>query len=148
MICGNAMTSDNTTEELKSLAIEKSVDLRLMGLRDDIPQICKCADIGVMPSTREGLGLSGIEMLASGLPIVASNVHGIVDYVNNGVNGYLADPYDSHQFAEGISKLKDSLIRESMKDNCIISASKFDVSNAVEEIRKIYNSLLERERKA
>ena len=82
MICGNAMTSANTKEELEQLAKEVGIDLRLMGLRDDIPQICKCADIGVMPSTREGLGLSGIEMLAAGLPVIASNVHGIVDYIS------------------------------------------------------------------
>lgn len=92
MICGNAMTDANTKEELELLAKENGVNLRLMGLRDDIPQICKCSDIGVMPSIREGLGLSGIEMLASGLPVIASNVHGIVDYITDGVDGYLCDP--------------------------------------------------------
>ena len=80
MICGNAMTTQNTKNKLETLAKKSGVDLRLMGLRDDIPQICKCADIGVMPSMREGLGLAGIEMLASGLPVIASNVQGIVDY--------------------------------------------------------------------
>ena len=90
MICGNAMTESNTKEYLEALAKEYNVDLRLMGLRKDIPEICKCADIGVMPSLREGLGLSGIEMIASGLPLIASSIHGIVDYVKDDVNGYLS----------------------------------------------------------
>lgn len=88
MICGNSLSEPETVNEIIELANKEHVDLRLMGLRNDIPQICKCADIGVLPSLREGLGLAGIEMIASGLPVVASNVHGIVDYVKEGVNGF------------------------------------------------------------
>lgn len=143
MICGNAMTSANTADEIKSLAVEKGVDLRLMGLRDDIPQICKCADIGVMPSTREGLGLSGIEMIASGLPIVASDVHGILDYVQDGKNGFLADPYNSQEFAVAIKKLSDDNLRKEISANCSESVSSFDISHSYEAMRKIYDDILD-----
>lgn len=142
MICGNAMTDANTKSELEQLAREKGVDLRLMGLRDDIPQICKCADIGVMPSTREGLGLSGIEMLASGLPVVASNVHGIVDYINDGIDGYLCEPYDVNAFAEAIKQLVDQEIRDSMVDACQKAAEPFDIENSCRAMQKIYKELL------
>ncbi|WP_373132262.1 glycosyltransferase [Clostridium sp. M62/1] len=140
MICGNSMTEANTTDLLKSLAKQYNIDLRLMGLRQDIPQICKCADIGVMPSTREGLGLSGIEMLASGLPIVASNVHGILDYVKDGVNGYLANPYSCEEFAEGILKLYMTKIDKKI---CQKSVEKFDIKNSYDAMSRIYNQLLD-----
>jgi glycosyltransferase involved in cell wall biosynthesis len=139
MICGNAMTTTKIVDEIKNLAKSLNVDLRLMGLRDDIPAICKCADVGVMPSTREGLGLSGIEMLASGLTIVASNVHGIVDYMMDGVNGYLADPY-AHEFAVKIAKLKDT--RDTLRVNCSNSVLKFDKSCSYKAMEKIYTELL------
>ena len=142
MICGNAMTSANTKDELELLAKKIGVDLRLMGLRDDIPEICKCADIGVMPSTREGVGLSGIEMLASGLPVVASDVHGIVDYISDGENGYLCDPNDVHAFSEAIKKLYPEEKRKSMKDACISSAKRFDKKISNEEMKKIYKEIL------
>ena len=142
MICGNAMTSANTKDELELLAKKIGVDLRLMGLRDDIPEICKCADIGVMPSTREGLGLSGIEMLASGLPVVASDVHGIVDYISDGENGYLCDPNDVHAFSEAIKKLYPEEKRKIMKDACISSAKRFDKKISNEEMKKIYKEIL------
>ncbi|KNY26575.1 glycosyltransferase [Pseudobacteroides cellulosolvens] len=142
MICGNAMTSTNTKEELESLAKEMQVDLRLMGLRDDIPQICKCADVGVMPSTREGLGLSGIEMLASGLPVVASDVHGIVDYIENGVDGFLCDPFDSHAFAVAIGKLQVEEVRQNMKPSCVETAKKFDKCFSFAEMERIYSEVL------
>lgn len=142
MICGNAMTSANTKTELEELADKLGVDLRLMGLRDDIPQICKCADIGVMPSTREGLGLSGIEMLAAGLPVVASRVHGIVDYISDGVDGYLCDPYNEHEFANAIKELSSEDIRSSMKENCWKYAEKFDKKFSYKKMREIYNEVL------
>lgn len=142
MICGNAMTDANTKDELEQLAHENKIDLRLMGLRDDIPQICKCADIGVMPSTREGLGLSGIEMLASGLPVVASNVHGIVDYITDGVDGYLCDPFDADAFAEAIKKLADSNKRTSMRKACEEAAEPFDIEHSKKAMQEIYKELL------
>lgn len=142
MICGNAMTSANTKKELEEMAKKLNVDLRLMGLRDDIPEICKCADIGVMPSTREGLGLSGIEMLASGLPVVASRVHGIVDYISDGVDGYLCDPYNEHEFADAIKKLVSVDVRNSMKKDCIKYAKKFDKSFSYKKMQEIYDEVL------
>lgn len=142
MICGNAMTDANTKDELELLAKENGVDLRLMGLRDDIPQICKCADIGVMPSIREGLGLSGIEMLASGLPVIASNVHGIVDYITDGVDGYLCNPFDEVEFATAIKKLLNPEQRKAMAENCQKAAEPFDVAHSRKAMQEIYRELL------
>ena len=142
MICGNAMTDANTKEELELLAKENGVNLRLMGLRDDIPQICKCADIGVMPSIREGLGLSGIEMLASGLPVIASNVHGIVDYITEGVDGDVCDPFDEVEFAIAIKKLLNPEQRKAMAENCPKAAEPFDVAHSRKAMQEIYRELL------
>ena len=142
MICGNAITAENTKEKLESLAKELGVDLRLMGLRNDIAEICKCADVGALPSTREGLGLAGIEMLACGLPVVATKVQGIVDYIDDGKNGYLCDPYDEHSFAEAINKLRADDVRESMKDNAIKSALPFDKKYSQEKMNEIYKIIL------
>ena len=116
VICGNAITEEATTEELKKLATENNIKLLLLGLRKDIPEIIKCADIGVISSTREGLGLAGIEMLASGLPLVASRVHGIMDYMLDNKTGYLCNPYSESEFATSILKLTDKNLRLQMKN--------------------------------
>lgn len=142
VICGNEMTNSNTSSTLKSLAKENNVDIRLLGLRRDIIEICYSSDIGVMPSTREGLGLAGIEMLASGLPVVASNVHGIVDYIVDGYNGYLCNPFDSHEFAIAINKLINKDLRDSMKLNCVNSTKLFDKEVSVQKMREIYESII------
>lgn len=141
MICGNAMTADNTKEKLESLAKEMHVDLRLMGLRKDIAEICKCADVGVLPSIREGLGLAGIEMLASGLPVVASKVQGIVDYIEDGKNGYLCNPLDVNAFAEAINKLHSS-DNQAMREYCIKSSVPFNKKFSHEKMEEIYKAVL------
>lgn len=147
VICGNDMSKKGTSSFLKKLAEEKNVRLKLLGLRDDIPEICKCADIGAFPSSREGLGLAGIEMLASGLPIVATKIQGINDYLVDGVNGYGYDADDADGFAEGIRKLSDKSVRDSMRADCIKSTEKFEMKKSNEQMLKIYNSILPDENK-
>lgn len=146
VICGNAMTSEATTEQLKHLAVENNVKLLLLGLRKDIPQVCRCADIGVISSTREGLGLAGIEMLASELPLVASATHGILDYMEDGKNGYLANPYNEDEFALGIKKLLDSNIRQAMKPACVAMARKFDKAISLQQMEAIYDEIFEEDK--
>ena len=136
------MNASGTLETLKRIAESYNVKIIFAGLRSDIPQICKCADIGTISSTREGLGLAGIEMLASGLPLAASKVHGILDYVVDGVNGYLADPYSSDEFAEAIGKLTDKAVREKMSLVCSHSVDKFDISISKDQRKEIYHKLL------
>lgn len=141
VICGNAITEEATTNELKRLANKNNVKLHLLGLRKDIPEIIKCADIGVISSTREGLGLAGIEMLAGGLPLVASNVHGIIDYMYDSKTGYVCNPYSENEFAEAILKLVDKQIREEMSDKCVNSAKRFDKTISYKQMNEIYKEI-------
>lgn len=140
--CGNAMNKSATTKTILKIAKEKNVRVKLLGLRRDIPEICKCSDIGTISSTREGLGLAGIEMLATGLPLVASDVHGILDYMVDGVNGYLANPYKPEEFVAGIKKLLCVETRDKMKTVCSKSVEKFDKSVSYEQMEKIYKEIL------
>lgn len=48
------------------------------------PELCNASDISAFPSKIEGLGLAGIEAMAAGVPLISSNVHGILDYVIDG----------------------------------------------------------------
>lgn len=142
VICGNDMNDSGTSEQLISLAKEKKVRLKLLGLRSDVPQLCKCADIGAFPSAREGLGLAGIELLSAGIPIVSSNVQGIKDYMAEGKTGYMFAPYNEEGFAKGIEKLSDKSTREIMAEQCIENAQQFDISISRMQMKKIYKEIL------
>lgn len=141
-ICGREMTSGGTYQEIKDIAKIGGVNVLFLGFRHDIPEIIKCADIGVMPSIREGLGLSGIEMMCQGIPIVGSDVQGIKEYVINGKTGYLCNPFDVKAFTDGILSLSSEVRRKEMADNCRKIVNKFDKSISIEQRKQIYEDLL------
>jgi glycosyltransferase involved in cell wall biosynthesis len=63
------------------------------------------ADIGVFPSYSEMLPLSCLEMMAAGLPVVATRVGGLPDVIQDGRSGYLVEPGDAPQLADRIEHL-------------------------------------------
>lgn len=141
-ICGKQMTGMGTYDMLNELSRELGVRVIFLGFRSDIPEICHCADIAAIPSLREGLGLAGIEALASGVPVIGSDVQGIKDYVIDGETGYLCQSTNYKEFAEKIRVLSDSAIRESMKEKCISKAEEFNFNISHNQMRLIYNEVL------
>lgn len=141
-ICGRRMTGNGTGELIRKEAAKKGVNVVFLGFRSDIPQIVHCADIGAIPSLREGLGLSGIETLSAGVPMIGSDVQGIREYIINGKTGFLCNPHDSAGFAKAIDILSDSHYRSSLKQNCLDAVKKFDKSISIQQRRKIYMEIL------
>lgn len=141
-ICGREMTAGGTGDEIRRLSKEHGVNTIFLGFRHDIPEVIKCTDIGVMPSIREGLGLSGIEMLSEGIPLVGSDVQGIREYIINGKTGYLCNPFDVDAFADGLTKLSDAQTRMEMKPQCKEIVELFDSEVSIKQRKKIYNQLL------
>lgn len=142
VICGKEVGNSGIAARLKQLAQENGVELYLLGHRYDIPQIMRCSDIGAIPSVREGLGFAGIESLCAEVPLVGTRVQGIKEYIIDGVNGYLCDPFDAHGYAKAISKLSDEQHRRELKNNCYSVAQKFDISVSRSQMMEIYTTLL------
>jgi len=140
-IAGGSVKDVSTETELLRLAEDLGVRLKLLGFRKDIPELCCCANIGAIPSVQEGLGLAGIEQLRCGVPVLGAKVQGIMDYIVDGRNGYLFEPYDVKGFAEGLNLLKDGEVRKSMKTYCIKSVEKFDCSVSFKQMSNIYRSI-------
>jgi len=136
LICGNKMNSCSTNDELIELAKEKKVDLRLLGLRSDVNEIIRISNVGVLPSLREGLGLSGIEILSEHVPLIGSDVQGIKDYIKNGVNGYLCNPLDSSDFGE-----KLLLIYNGQFHFHEVPLTKFGIEETKKELEVLYKEL-------
>lgn len=143
VVCG-AGIEGGTGKMLTELAEKEGVDIRLLGFRHDIPNIISIADIGVLPSIREGLGLAGIEMLACGIPVIGSDVQGIRDYIIDGSTGYLCNPYDENQFAEKIILLSNKDKRKSMRKSCQEMAENFDISLSHQQMNAIYENVIDR----
>ncbi|PIG94887.1 hypothetical protein AMD26_020515 [Deinococcus sp. UR1] len=81
----------------------------------EMPRINAMADIVVIPSLMEAVSLSALEAMASGTPVVASNVGGLPQIIHNGVTGFLVD-----------SRSSESLV------NALVQASRSDMSKIIE----------------
>lgn len=139
VICGKGPLR----EHLEHLSADLGVHTIFLGFRNDIPELCNAADISAFPSRIEGLGLAGIEVMAAGVPLVSSNVHGILDYVIEGQTGFACDPDDVNGFAKAIQTLCDEIkLREKMKENCMAAVKPFEISNALNEMWKIYREIV------
>lgn len=128
-------------EELESLAAELGVEkqVHLLGYRTDVDKLYQAADVFLCPSIREGLNVSIMEAMASGLPVVASDNRGSRDQLKNNVNGFLCRANRMEEFAAAIEKLTvcPELCAEMGKQNQNVVES-FSVEHVLRELRVIY----------
>ncbi len=126
---------------IKELNLEKKVILT--GWRRDIPQILKVIDVLALTSRWEGLPRVFPEAMASGLPIVATEVDGAPEAVEEGVNGFLVSVGDIEGMAERIITLLDNPERaEGMgRKGREKVFPEFDIDLMVKKIDNLYQEL-------
>lgn len=104
LLCGKG----NKREELESLAAELGIaqNVRFLGYRKDVVDICYQCDVFAHASKREGISVASLEAMYCGLPLVMSTVRGAGDYLTDGESGFLCHSEDVGGFSEAIRKLK------------------------------------------
>jgi glycosyltransferase involved in cell wall biosynthesis len=75
------------------------------GLRDDVPAVTAALDVAVLPSYREAQGLALLEAMALRRPVVATNVGGVPEMVQDGVTGLLVPPHDPVALGVAVARL-------------------------------------------
>jgi len=117
--------------------------VRFLGWREDIPEILSISDIVVVPSLTEGFGIVVLEAYASGKPVIATNVGGLPEIVENNVSGLLVPPQDSETLAEAIIKLVvDKNLREAMGRRGRIKSEQFSLENMYKKLEEVYTKCL------
>ncbi|KHE91354.1 MAG: glycosyltransferase [Candidatus Scalindua rubra] len=133
-------------EELETLCVDLNIEKNVIftGERSDIPEILSLIDIFILPSIREGLGLSILEAMACGKPIIATTVGGIPEVVKDGVNGILVLPKEPEALHDAIVELLDDKgKREVMGLNSKrIYAESFNFRTMVDRIEELYDLLI------
>ena len=117
--------------------------IHILGLRKDIPELCKMADIFCFPSKREGLPVSLVEAMASGVPCVASDIRGCNDVLQNGTGGFLCDSQNISAFVEAFNTLiqnADLCSKMSVYNKQAIQP--FDLNSVISYTHKLYGLLL------
>jgi D-inositol-3-phosphate glycosyltransferase len=119
-------------------------NVRFLGAvaHDDLPAHYALADVCVVPSRTETFGFVALEAQAAGTPVVAANVGGLREAVEDAVTGYLVASESPEQFARRIATLlEDEELRWRMGENARKRAESFTWQRAVERLSGIYEQL-------
>lgn len=131
-------------EEYKRMISERGIadNVEFLGYRRDINNLVGLSDLSVASSFQEGLPINLIEAMAMGNAIVATDVRGNNDAVEDGVNGYLVPVGDSDLMAEKILELMND--REKLRtfgENGLDMVKDFSTENVNREMLTIYGNL-------
>lgn len=133
----------DTMESVRQYTLEQGVSDRVnfLGMRQDIPELIASCDIGIQSSFWEGFGLTAVEFMAAGKPIVASRVPGLEQVVEGA--GLLFEKGSDIELAAIIDRLstnEDEYNR--VVEHCKIRAKEYDISNMVKAYMDVYQSLI------
>lgn len=124
---------------LKELADMLGVHLSLLGYRTDITELLSAADIFVFSSFREGLSVSLMEAMASGLPCVVSKIRGNVDLIDDSKGGYLCKPNSVRDFEIALKSLIGCRKHQIEYGNYNkIKIKDFDINKVIDKLSIIY----------
>ena len=108
--------------------------------QDILPSYYSAADVCVFPSYYESFGLVAVEAMASGRPVIASRVGGLVSIVTDGVDGYLIPWRCPEPFAEKIEVLmRNSELRENFGKAARRSVEIFAWENIGQRVEDLYS---------
>ena len=145
VLVGDGPERPEAVAEAEALGVADSVTL--LGKLNGVAEILACADLFLLPSQTESFGLSALEAMAAGVPVIATAVGGLPEVVEHEVTGYLAPVGATEEMAEaGIRLLRDferwSAASQAARQ---LAKERFSVSDIVDHYEQYYEQVLARE---
>jgi glycosyltransferase involved in cell wall biosynthesis len=143
LLVGEDEFNGELQQKAKQLSIDDSV--LFLGKRNDVQSLLQVADICVLPSLSEGMSNAGLEYMAAGKPVVATNVGGNPEIIEGGVTGILVPPKDTAALREALARLiADPQSRRKMGNAGRERVEHvFDLTKMVKKYQQLFLNLLE-----
>jgi len=136
-LLGDGELRTQTEELAKQLGISEKV--RFLGSQSNVYPYLKEADIFLLPSNYEGMPMTIIEAMGTGLPVVASAVGGVPDMITHGESGLLTST-DPEEVAGAVLELMgNKALREKLGENAKQASKRFSAEYMAAEYCKVYN---------
>jgi len=133
-------------EILERIVMDKGLQDRVLflGWQTEIETVYKAIDLLVLTSKNEGTPVAVIEAMASGCPVVAAPVGGVVDLIEHGVTGLLAGAEDSDDFVKKVEQILDRPeLRQSLTEGARkFVSSRYDISRLLMDMSRLYIALV------
>ena len=141
LLVGNGPDEERLKKLSSTLGLDKNVIFA--GSVDDTTKALSVMDVFVLPSIKEGLGLSLVEAMASGKPCIASRVGGIESLIEDGITGMLVEPGNPDELARAIrymlnNKDKAETFKDKAREKVI---NDFNIDRMAAQIEKMYESV-------
>jgi N-acetyl-alpha-D-glucosaminyl L-malate synthase BshA len=115
-----------------------------MGKQEKVEDILAISDVFLMPSESESFGLAALEAMACGIPVVATNVGGLPEIVQNGFNGFMGSVGDIKKLAESVLEILNEENYTMFSVNALKTAQNFDENIIVKSYEKFYEQLIKK----
>jgi len=141
LLVGDGPERPAAEELCRSLGIFENT--RFVGKQQDMEDIYAIADLFLLPSEYESFGLSALEAMAAGSPVIATEAGGIPEIVTHGTNGFLSEIGDVESMSRNaISLLSSPALLKQFGKAAIEQAKNFDIENIVPQYEKLYADVL------
>ena len=146
LLAGDGPDRRKLERQAQRLGIAERVEFAGEVAHEGVPEMLSRLDVFAMPSTAEGFGVAALEASAMETPVVASNVHGIPDVVEDGKTGLLVAPKDVDALAGAILRLlRDEEGRRAMgRAGRRFVAERYDWRENTRQMESLYAELLNR----
>jgi phosphatidylinositol alpha-mannosyltransferase len=139
---GDGSERENLEKQVSDLGLSDAEFIGEVPHRE-LPSWYHGADVFVMPSLSEGFGICAIEAMASGVPVVASGVGGLLDIIENGQTGLLVAPKDSKSLAGAVCLLlRDKNLYHHIIIRAKESIKKYNWGDVSLRVSGIYRTLI------
>lgn len=146
VIVGDGPLGKDLTKEVVALNLEDYVRFEEAKPHWQIPRWIGAADVFVLPSEREGFGLVALEAMACEVPVIASKVGGLVEFIENGKDGFLVELKNKKAFIEKIDYLlTDNSAYKRISKAAREKALMYDINIKTEKIKEIYEKVRRKE---
>ncbi|MCL5439034.1 MAG: glycosyltransferase family 4 protein [Patescibacteria group bacterium] len=141
-IIGEGPLEKSLREKIKEYRLQNNVLLVGAVPNNQIKKYIKASSVFVIPSYYEGLPLVLLEAIASGKPVIGTNIDGIKEIIKDGKNGLLVPSGNPRSIAKAIIQLfKNPTLRIILGKNARKTAEQFDRKLMINKILKIYENL-------
>jgi capsular polysaccharide biosynthesis glycosyltransferase len=138
LIAGEGILKGELQKLIQSLEVCDKVSL--LGFRKDIKEIYEVSDVYALPSIREGLNVSVMEAMASGLPCIVSNIRGNKDMIDKR-GGILCSPRSIIDFSNGFRQIYHKNGKQ-MGEYNIVKAKSYSLEEINKNIKELYEEVM------
>jgi glycosyltransferase involved in cell wall biosynthesis len=141
LILGEGTLQVPLESQARSLACQKQV--HFLGAVNEIPKYLQSADIFVLPSLAEGLSNALLEAMACGLPVIAADIPGNKELINNTIHGILTKAGESSELSAAIlSLLADKSKQEELGRQARERAAAYNIKLIAGQYKALYQTLV------